>query len=268
MRDRTSMDPSRQLKKTPLPKEDVPIPSERTSTAQTPSETQSTISTEQPKSTSQPAQSSPVETDSPQTIPNKSVLQSQLTVPLSRDYTRKFLTGRLLHPSTHYTSLPPHPTTTSLHRTLAATRSHILFPLSGPGGRIAILSLSAPGRHETPATFSTGAALVDFEPCSYSGNMRVVTAGEDGVVKVWEVTDEGEDVGEEKGALKGLEKVTQVMWHPFVDGLIAILCVEAGKTEIQLWNSTSSDDGENKRISLEYSVCQLHFRGFTGRRGV
>jgi len=80
----------------------------------------------------------------------------------------------------------------------------------------------------------------------------VVTAGEDGMVKVWEVSGEDGE-GLEKGVVRGLEKVMQVMWHGFVQGLIAILCVEGGKTEIQLWASTSSEE-ERKRISLEYSV--------------
>ena len=95
---------------------------------------------------------------------------------------------------------------------------------------------------------------MDLEACPYGEATRVVTAGEDGVVKVWEVIgEEGEAV--EEGAVKGLEKVTQVMWHGFVEGLVAILCVEAGKTEIQLWDSTSSDE-ERKCILLEYSVWQ------------
>jgi coronin-7 len=251
IRDKTSMDPAKQPKKTiETPKTDVLTPSEQTPTTKTPSETPSTISTETPKSASQ---SSPSKPDSTQTASTKSAPVIQSPTPLSRDYTRKFLTGRLLHLSTHYTSLPPHPTTTSLNRTLTTTSSQILFPLSGPGGRIALLSLSNPGRHETPPTFSTGAPLVDFEARAYGQATRVVTAGEDGVVKVWEVSDEGE--GLEKGAVRGLEKVTQVMWHGFVEGLIAILCVEAGTTEIQLWDSTSSEE-ERKRIPLEYSVLQ------------
>jgi hypothetical protein len=114
------------------------------------------------------------------------------------------------------------------------------------------LYLANPGRHETPPTFSRGAPLVDFEACAY-GEGTIVTAGEDGVVKVWEVNDEGEGV--ERGVVRGLEKVTQVMWHGFVEWLVAILGVEAGKTEIQLWDSTSSED-ERKRIPLEYSVHQ------------
>ena len=82
----------------------------------------------------------------------------------------------------------------------------------------------------------------------------MVTAGEDGVVTVWDVSAEGEGGGELNAMVKGLDKVIQVMWHPFVEGLIAILCVEAGKTEIQLWDSMSSNEGERKRVPLEYAV--------------
>jgi len=81
-----------------------------------------------------------------------------------------------------------------------------------------------------------------------------MTAGEDGAVKVWEISGEDKEAVE-KGIVRGLEKVTQVMWHGFVEGLIAILCVEGGKTEIQLWDWTSCEE-ERKRILLEYSVLQ------------
>jgi len=253
-RERTSMDPAKQPKTTSPPKDYIPTPSEPTPTAKTPTETQSTISIETPKPASQAPQPHPVQTDSPKKVPAKSGTQPETSIPLSRDYTRKFLTGRLLHPTTHYTSLPPHPATTSLHHTLTATHSHIFFPISGPGGRIAILSLANPGRHETPTTFSTGAALVDFDVSAYVEGWKVVTAGEDGVVTAWDVSAEGEGGGELNAMVKGLDKVIQVMWHPFVEGLIAILCVEAGKTEIQLWDSMSSNEGERKRVPLEYAV--------------
>ena len=247
IREKVSMDPAKQLKKeVDIQKEVVPTPSEHTP-AKTPSEAASTISRETAISSQLPAASPPNPDPTPFEAPKPG---PAARIPLvSPDYSRKFLTGRLLHPSTHYTSLPPHTTTTSLHRILSWTPTQILLPLSGPGGRIALLSFSSSGRHESPPNFSTGAPLVDFEACAYAES--VVTAGQDGVVKLWEL---GEGTAEERMVLRRLEKVIQVAWHPFVEGLIAILGVETGNTVIRLWESTASD-GDGKCISLDYSVA-------------
>ena len=160
-------------------------------------------------------------------------------------YTRKFLTGKLLHPSTFYTSLPPSPTSTSLYRVLSTNITHIAFPLAGPGGRIAILELSDPGRHESPFSFSSGGNLVDFALCPYAN--EIVTATEDGRVRTWRF--EGGKV-EQVGLLEGLDKVFQVEWHPFAGGLIAVLGSIAGQSEVRLWDYK----GDSKSISLGYSV--------------
>ena len=87
---------------------------------------------------------------------------------------------------------------------------------------------------------------------------EIVCAGDDGRVKVWRLwqsEDEG-GVGVEDGAkLEGMEKVIQVEWHPFVKGLIAVLCVDLGHYEIRLWDHT----GEGyRRMPLSYPVCPIH----------
>lgn len=160
-------------------------------------------------------------------------------------YTRKFLTGNLLHPSTFYTSLPPSPMSTSLHRVLSTNTTHITFPLAGPGGRIAILELSDPGRQEFPFSFSSGGNLIDLALCPYAN--EIVSATEDGRVRAWRFG--GEKV-EQVGLLEGLDKVVQVEWHPFAGGLIAVLGSIAGRFEVRLWDYK----GDNKSISLGYSV--------------
>ena len=120
--------------------------------------------------------------------------------------------------------------------------------------------MNNPGRHDSPPTFSHGSTVVDF---AMRGG-EVVTAGEDGKVKVWTIEDDGgkgEDGGlrvDEVGKLEGMEKVIQVEWHPFVKGLIGVLCVDSGKHEIRLWDYTAEG---YKRIPLSYPVlprcCQL-----------
>jgi coronin-7 len=184
-----------------------------------------------------PAKEIPPQKQGPSTLPP--------VKPQPGTYTRKFLTGRLHHPSTHFTSLPQPPTTTSLHRTLQTTSKHISFPISGPGGRIALLSVNNPGRHASPTTFSHGRTVIDF---AMRGG-EVVTAGEDGRVKVW--TIQGDNVVEEERKLEGMEKVIQVEWHPYIEALIGVLCVDSGKHEIRLWDYTAEG---YKRIPLSCSV--------------
>jgi WD40 repeat protein len=184
--------------------------------------------------------------------PTKEPFASQLP----SNYTRKFLIGRTKHPNTHFTYLPQIPTTSSLHRMLSATSTHLAFPIAGPAGRIAILALNSPGRHENPPTFSNGSALVDFSLCPYTKfhgeqvPLQIICAGEDGRVILWKISNMTEISVEKVALLEGMEKIIQVEWHPYVYGLITILCIHSGTYEIRLWDSTKSF----QRIPLSYSV--------------
>jgi hypothetical protein len=200
----------------------------------------------------------PSQPSSASTTTNTIATAASSTLPST--YTRKFLTGRLHHPSKHYTSLPPTPATTSLRRTLSITSTHLAFPLSGPGGRIAIIPLSKTGRNETPQTFSNGSALVDFSinPHRKKGDselpMKIFCAGEDGRITVVEIKQD--ELAKEIETdvvcqLEGMEKVIQGEWHPLARDLIAVLCHDSGKSEIRLWDISN---GEYRRIALAYSV--------------
>jgi hypothetical protein len=155
-------------------------------------------------------------------------------------YTRKFLTGRLHHPNTHYISLPPIPTTTSLHRTLDSTSSTLCFPLSGPGGRLALIPLDKPGRQSQISSISNGSALVDFQLCKFCEG--VVCASDDGRVTLFSFQ------GEKKGGIK-VDKVGQVEWHPFAHHLLGIL--DTGKSRFILWDCNSDTQ---RHVDLEYLV--------------
>src|SRR5271163_1817255 len=203
LREKVSLDPRkgswRNTSTTDTPKEESTEIQEETAKTQTPVT---------PTSSSIPESETPKSSDEPKIIPSKGTLTPQTAhTPPATPYTRKFLTGRTHHPKTHFTSLPPHPTTTSLHRLLHATSDTLAFPVGGPGGRIAFLSLSNPGRHETPPTLSAGISLVDFS-LSPHRNSSIASAGEDGRVRVWKV----EDAGQPMGTLE-TEKVLQVEWH-------------------------------------------------------
>jgi coronin-7 len=281
IRDKVSLDPSKQEWRQKLEKNDVgkvatsneseetkeekPATEETTPLIPLPANTSPAIPPPSDPSSSTAYQ--PSEAEAPPSLPSSlstitSATPINTTAPtktLPSTYTRKFLIGRLHHPSKHYTSLPPTPTT-SLRRTLSATSTHLAFPLSGPGGRIAILPLSNSGRNENPPTFSNGSALVDFSICPHRQKgdsdlpMRIFCAGEDGRVTVVQIKidDKGKEiVTEVVGHLEGMEKVIQGEWHPLASDLIAVLCQDSGKSEIRLWDV--SKEGY-RRIQLGYSV--------------
>jgi coronin-7 len=286
IREKVSLDPSKQEWRQKLEENDVgeevtsneskDTKEEKSTTEETtppiPLPTNTSPAIRPPSHPSSSTASQPSEVEAPPSLPSSSstitsITSRNTTAPtktLPSTYTRKFLIGRLYHPSKHYTSLPPTPTTTSLRRTLSVTSTHLAFPLAGPGGRIAILPLSNSGRNENPPTFSNGSALVDFSICPHRQRgdtelpMRIFCAGEDGRVTVVEIKldDKGKEIVTEVVAhLEGVEKVIQGEWHPLASDLIAVLCHDSGKSEIRLWDV--SKEGY-RRIQLGYSVnCEM-----------
>jgi WD40 repeat protein len=125
------------------------------------------------------------------------------------------------------------------------------------------MPLSKTGRNETPQTFSNGSALVDFgiSPHRKKGDselpMRVFCGGEDGRIRVVEIKQDDTTKEIETEAvcqLEGMDQVIQGEWHPLARDLIALLCHDAGKCEIRLWDISN---GEYRRIALAYSVIPL-----------
>jgi coronin-7 len=159
-----------------------------------------------------------------------------------KPYTRSFLTGVSLHPSTHYTSLPPLPPLPA-RRLLDATSAALSFPIAGAGGRIVRIPLSNTGRASELETIEFGAAgIVDFEQ-SPDGE-KLAVAGES-QVKVWGNGGWGPSMK--------VEKVVMVGWHPLAEDLLGILCLNEGKTEFRVWDVSR----EWKSCVLQYSVCRL-----------
>jgi len=224
-REKVSMDPAKQKPRTPAsekqPNQDEP-----------PGQSQSN-----PSASKQP----------PEQPTQPSNLQPPLKLVSPTSYTRKFLTGKLHHPQTHFTSLPaPHP---SLAQHLTSTSREIGYPLSGPGGRIALIPLNSPGRVETPRVIETGGNVVDFALCPFLGGV-VVVAGEDGVVRV--LREDGGGVVED-GRME-TDKVVQVGWHPYVDELVGVLHVGSSGMEFRLWDFRG---GHTKSFPLPYTVVPL-----------
>jgi hypothetical protein len=159
------------------------------------------------------------------------------------EYTRKFLTGHLHHPSTSFTSLPQPHSTTPLLRT---TSTSIAYLLPAPG-RIALLALSKPDRIESPPTIDVGGSVTDFALCPFDVGLVAVAVAGDGCVKVLKLEDEGWG---EVGRMEG-ERVVQVEWHPFIMDFVAVLYHSPSGCHFRLWDFAGTN---SKTFPLTFSV--------------
>lgn len=127
--------------------------------------------------------------------------------PFNPGWSRKFLAAKSpLIPS--YDQIPSLSTLHQDSQILAATPNLVFFPLQGPGGRIGVHSLKKKGRMPVGGEgyLSGGVEVTDFavEPFTREQGTRVASAGEDGVVRVWSVGNDGtEGVTEPEHVLKG-----------------------------------------------------------------
>ena len=116
------------------------------------------------------------------------------TTPYNPTWSRKFLAGKCpLNPT--YDQIP---SLATLHQDSLVTKCtpHLaFFPIQGPGGRLGVHPLKKKGRMALGGEgyLSGGTDLVDFAVEAFSGQdgARVALAGEDGVVRIWRLGEEG-----------------------------------------------------------------------------
>jgi len=127
--------------------------------------------------------------------------------PFNPGWSRKFLAGKSpLIPS--YDQIPALSTLHQDSQCLAATCDLVFFPIQGPGGRIGVHPLKKKGRMQVGGEgyLSGGVEVTDFavEPFKRKEGTRVALAGEDGVIRVWSVGEDGVDgAAEPQVVLKG-----------------------------------------------------------------
>ncbi|ORX39705.1 putative actin cross-linking [Kockovaella imperatae] len=170
-------------------------------------------------------------------------------------WSRKFLAGKSpLIPT--YDQVPAISTLHQDSQILKCTSRLAFFPISGPGGRLAVHPLSKKGRMDNSEQFylSGGVDISDFAVEHFGDDIcRVVIAGEDGIARMWNVDGSGlSESGKEPDAtLQGdsSNKITQVAFHPTAKDLLsgaasdAIYLFDLSKRELALTVQVEAQGG-------------------------
>lgn len=117
------------------------------------------------------------------------------------------------------------------------------FPLSGPGGQIAVVPLDKPGRLPDSGlpVIQCGSGVLDFAMDPFN-KQRLATACESGFVTVWEVPNDGltETINNPFVVLKGHnDKPNIVKYHPTAKGVLASAAMDL---TIKIWNVDKAKD--------------------------
>ncbi|WVQ70262.1 uncharacterized protein L199_008488 [Kwoniella botswanensis] len=196
--------------------------------------------------TSAPSSSRPT----PSSLPS-----AALTEPSERfnpNWSRKFLAGKSpLIPT--YDSIP---SLSSLHqdsKILKANAHLAFFPIQGTGGRLNVHPLAKKGRLPVGGEgyLSAGVEIVHFDV--ELGGDRVAIAGEDGVVRVWNVGKEGVNgVGPEPEQVlkgKGIDKITQIAFHPTAQDLLVALTIDHGSSSMRFFDLSKGEEAKIADLS-------------------
>ncbi|XP_074621834.1 coronin-7-like [Acropora palmata] len=120
-------------------------------------------------------------------------------------------------------------------------RDFVAYPLSGPGGQIAVVSLTNPCRLPDAGmpTIQCGSSIMDFtmDPLN---KQKIAVACENGFVSVWEIPDGGltENIDTPSVLLKGhQDKPNVVRYHPTASGVLASAALDL---TVKIWHINSA----------------------------
>ncbi|KAL7409785.1 hypothetical protein BDY24DRAFT_418504 [Mrakia frigida] len=138
---------------------------------------------------------------------------------------------------------------------LQATEKFFFFPISGPGGRVGVHPLAEKGRLPLQAAFpnvSQGSELVDFVVVDEGEGTKLITAGEEGAVKIWKIPDGGVEGSLSEPELvihaKGVDKIAKLVPNPAVKHLLAILSNDFGEGYLRIVNTSTGKIEEAIKI--------------------
>ncbi|KAI8374237.1 uncharacterized protein BYT42DRAFT_575596 [Radiomyces spectabilis] len=159
----------------------------------------------------------------------------------------KYLVGKFYHPSTYYDDLRG----LSINKSgtfdlIQANTSFIAVPITGPGGRVGIISVDKPGRlpvHIPSLLCGSEVTNFQFDPFN---NQVIATASEDNKIRVWSIPEGGleEDIGEPEFVLSApnMDKIGLLQFHPIAENVLMSASTDMGHPTIRLWDLKEKKD--------------------------
>ncbi|XP_011297691.1 coronin-7 isoform X1 [Fopius arisanus] len=139
-----------------------------------------------------------------------------------------------------------------------ANPERVAVPLSGPGGKIAVLELKKTGRLPDgvmPALVH-GATIMDFAWDPFD-NQRLAVACDDGIIRLWEIPGGGlvEPTNEPKFTVEAhTDKIYLIKFHPLAADVLASASYD---TTVKIWDLSTVECGAVARITLGGHTDQI-----------
>ncbi|KAI9207856.1 uncharacterized protein BJ171DRAFT_491716 [Polychytrium aggregatum] len=115
----------------------------------------------------------------------------------------------------------------------------IAFPITGPGGRIAVIRADQPKRFDPkiPAVLS-GSDVTSFKFDPFDGH-KLVAGSDDGKIRIWQIPEKGlsDDSLEPTQVLSAHgNRVLALLFHPIVKDVLLSASIEQDGPKIKIWN--------------------------------
>ncbi|XP_044017641.1 coronin-7 isoform X3 [Aphidius gifuensis] len=141
-----------------------------------------------------------------------------------------------------------------------ANYERVAVPLSGPGGKIAVLELNKTGRLADgviPALVH-GASIMDFQWDPFN-NQRLAVACDDGMIRLWEIPNGGliEPTNEPKHTVEAhTDKIYIIKFHPLA---IDVLASASYDTTIKIWDLEGlNNNNSNNKVAIAKIILTGH----------
>ncbi|XP_060945712.1 coronin-7 [Limanda limanda] len=178
-------------------------------------------------------------------LPSPSANQSAKAIQGLMGPTSKFrhIQGAVMHRDTHITNIRGlNLTTPGECDGFCVNRQRLAVPLAISGGQIAIFERSQPGRQPDTnlPTIQNSVNVADFSWDPFDTH-RLVVAGDDAKIRVWQVPEGGlkETLTEPELILQGhTEKIYSIKCHPLASG---VLVSSSYDLTVRLWNLESGE---------------------------